>query len=395
LLALLTHVLEIQFSMFVLPGEAAFWLIGGAAVGVRAPAVSARPVGRPGSPRAASRLAAPARWRTAAAWPLVAFTTAGVGAAALLWLAPPPSAPLLATIAACVPLLLAPFVGAWILSRAASVAPSTAAEPAVPAAVALAVLAVVSSLLLASHQLAALAADTAFQRAEAAQRVGLYAAAIPPTQEAIALAPTQAEYYHQLGQYYGALAGQTRGVARADPPLTLATALSFPTPSLLGREQLFALGQRSIEAAIGLNPFEVRYLISLAELQRYWSELDGRPTHLPAALANFARAAALKPNDVEIYAGIADSYLLSGDPAAAVDAALHANALLGSYWYPYSVLARAYLALGRPVEAYAAAQSGLEYASARFGPKPASPFELQRLQATAAAAEQAQLDAIP
>jgi predicted Zn-dependent protease len=113
-----------------------------------------------------------------------------------------------------------------------------------------------------------------------------------------------------------------------------------------------------------------------------------------AAIANFGHAASLKPNDVEIHAGTADSLLLAGDPAGAVAASRRAIELLPTYWYPYSVLARAYLALGEPTEAYAAAEAGLQYAR-KLSVKPATPFELQRLRQTADAAQQARRDGIP
>jgi tetratricopeptide (TPR) repeat protein len=144
-----------------------------------------------------------------------------------------------------------------------------------------------------------------------------------------------------------------------------------------------------VEEAWRRNPLEVRYLITLAELQRYWSEVDGRPTHVAAALANFARAADLKPNDVEIHAGAADTLLLSGNPNAAVERGRHAAELLPSYWYPYSVLAQAYLALGQYPEAAAAAQAGLDHAPTAAGLKPASPFDLQRLRSVLSAAQTA------
>jgi O-antigen ligase/tetratricopeptide (TPR) repeat protein len=387
LVALLTHVLEIQFSMFVMPGEAVFWMLAGVAVG--AATTATQPVGRQETAEGSPKVTIASQTRRALrGLPVGLFAGMGAVAAVAVGLASAPTAALGATVASLVPLVLAPFVGALVL------APAGESEPAVAGGrvwqpVALAGVTAAVALLLSTHQVRALAADAAFQRAEAAQRGGNFAAAIPAAQEAIRLAPGEPEYYHQLGQYYAALGGRTRTPGQITVEPTLATALSLTEPALLDRDRLFILGQISVEEALRRNPLEVRHYITLAELQRYWSEVEGRPTHATAALANFAHAATLKPNDVEIHAGRADTLLLAGDPAGAVQAGQRAAELLPSYWYPYSVLARAYLALGRPAEAYAAAQTGLVYAPRSYGLKPASPFEVQRLRATASAAEQA------
>jgi O-antigen ligase len=393
LLALLVHVLETQFSMLVVPGEAIFWLLAGAAVGAwrssdaevlapqAAPSVERDPVASP--PRRP--------WR---AWALYAFVGLGLLVAVVLGVVSAPGGPLAMTVASLIPLVLAPCVGALILAPPTPREGGAATGPPLWQALAPVGLAGVAALVLNVHQVTALAADVAFREAELAQQRRDAATTIRASQEAIRLAPDQPYYYSQLGGYYATIAGRTRIPGQATVDGNLATALSVADPARLDRDQLFLLGQISLEEALRRNPLDVRHYIALAELQRYWSEVDQQPTHLTAAIENFARAASLKPNDVEVHAGTADCLLLAGDPRGAVAAGLRATELLPTYWYPYSVLARAYLALGEPAEAHAAAQAGLDYARG-VSVKPASAFELQRMRLTADAAQEARRDGSP
>jgi tetratricopeptide (TPR) repeat protein len=384
-LALLIHVLETQTSLLVMPAEVLFWLLAGAAVGrhwgvvmTPSPAASSRPPAATATPTA--------RWLPRWAWPLVGFVLLTLAGGAVLGLTRAPQWYLVATVVCLAGLVLAVTVGAFALAPA---------EPAAPASVRrgpwLAVASVcgagIVAMLINGHQIRALAADVASRQGEDLGRQRRFGEAVPFVQEAARIAADQPEYYQQLGQYFATLGGQQRvpGEVRVEP--TLAMALTVAEPDRLERDALFALGQVSVEEAWRRNPLEVRYLITLAELQRYWSEVDGRPTHVAAALANFARAADLKPNDVEIHAGAADTLLLAGNPSAAVEQARHAAELLPTYWYPYSVLAQAYLALGQYPEAAAAAQAGLDHAPTAAGLKPASPFDLQRLRSVLSAAQ--------
>src|SRR5262249_13453680 len=155
-----------------------------------------------------------------------------------------------------------------------------------------------------THQVRALAAETAFKQAEAAHTRGDYGSAIAQTQAAIDLAPDQAEYYFVLGQYYAALGGRTKNLDLPAFVPTRGEALSTGRATILGRDQLFALGDQSLAAAIRLIPYEARYHTTLGELHRYWAEVSGEPSHLAAALTSFQQAVYLKPNDVEIHAGI-------------------------------------------------------------------------------------------
>jgi tetratricopeptide (TPR) repeat protein len=240
------------------------------------------------------------------------------------------------------------------------------------------------------HQVAALAADAAFKRAELAQGHGHLVGAIAAAQQATTLAPDQAEYYHALGQYYAALAGRTRTEPLGGFEPVLCAPMANPWPTFLGRDQLFTIGRICVQEALRRNPVEARYHVTLGELYRYWAEVAEESSHLAAALASFQQAAYLKPNDAEIYAGIADALLLRADPARAVEVGEHARALLPTYWYSHAVLARAYLTLGWPKEALEAAQRALAYASlGGFGAKPAGPYDVDRLRGVVSAARAA------
>src|SRR5581483_2800203 len=111
-----------------------------------------------------------------------------------------------------------------------------------------------------------------------------------------------------------------------------------------------------------------------------WGEVANEPAHLGPALASFQRAADLKPNDVEIHAGIADTLLLRDDPARAVESGEHARDLLPTYWYPYSVLARAYRKLQWDAAAHDAAERALDLARNDLGFKSASSYDLEQLR---------------
>jgi tetratricopeptide (TPR) repeat protein len=219
-----------------------------------------------------------------------------------------------------------------------------------------------------------------------AQQIGNFPGAIRGAQEALSLTPAQAEYYHILGQYYGALAGESRQPPRADFAPDLAAVRGEPAPERLGRDQLFTLGQLSLEEATRLNPLEARYYSTLGELYRYWAELAQQPERLPLAIASFEHAATLKPNDVEVHAGLSDSYLLAGDPARAFAEGRAAEGLLPGYWYAYAATARAALALGDATTAVTAAGDALRYASANSGVKAPTAYELERLRQVVAQA---------
>jgi hypothetical protein len=129
-----------------------------------------------------------------------------------------------------------------------------------------------------------------------------------------------------------------------------------------------------------LDRLEVRYLITLGELHRYWGEVSGDSGHLANAQDAFERAARLKPNDVEIHAGLADTLLLRGEPARAMAAAQHARELHRLYWYPQDVQARAHQALDQPDEAMWVAGEALTNAQHSPGLKTASAFDVERLR---------------
>ncbi len=396
LVALLSHLLEIQFSMLVLPGEALFWLLAGVAIAPlwRASAVRSErevtiatqsPAGGRRVRRAgrASRPLAPAPPVATPWWPVGAYGGLALLGAVVLLLAPPPEALLAATGASLSALVLAPFAGALALTPP----PWPRAWPTQAAALAGALL--LLTLVLSQHQLGALAAEVAFKRAETAHGQNDYPGAIAAAQQAVRLAPDQAEYLHVLGQYYAAFGGLTHAAPLTGFTPSLAEALTTTRATLLGRDQLFALGRLSIEEALRLDPLEARYYLTLGELYRYWAEVANEPAYTQPAIAWFERAAVLKPNDVEIYAGIADALLLAGDPERAVATARYATTLLTTYWYPYAVLAHAYTALGRPAEAWEAAQTALAYASLTTGTKSPSPYELSRLRAVTTTAQPA------
>lgn len=368
--ALLGHLIESQSSMLILPGEAVFWLLAGMAVS---------PVRLDG---AGARVAAPAA-EGVRCLPVVLYAAAVVLAVWLLGQLPPPGL-LVATVLALLAVLVAPLAGALALAPPAAsgwMGKGGIEERGIAAGWAFAVIGLASglALLLSSHQVGALAADVAFRRAELAQYRSNFSAAITAAQEALRLAPDQAEYYYVLGQYYAALGGSTPTPPAAGFAPTPAAVLSAQ-PGLLGRDQLFALGRLSLDEAVRRNPLEARYYATRGELYRYWAEVAKAPEHLPDALASFQRATALKPNDVEVQAGIADALLLGGDSARALEAARRAVALLPTYWYPYAVEGRAALASGNSTEALLAAGQALRYASVTAGQKNASASEQDRLR---------------
>jgi tetratricopeptide (TPR) repeat protein len=314
---------------------------------------------------------------------MVAYAAFALVATIVLLQLPSLDAPLAATVGSLAVVALAPFVGGL------AILPWPRSSHWRRLALALAAPTIGLALLLNWHQLAALAADTAFKRAQTAESQHNFVAAIAATQDALRFAPDQGEYYNLLGQYYAALAGGTSAPAAASFQPSLEAALGTRQAGSLGRDQLFELGRVSAEEAIHRNPLEVRYHLTLGELHRYWAEVGAEPAHLAAALASFERAAALKPNDVEIHAGIADALLLSADPSRAVTVGQHAKDLLPTYWYPYAVLARAYLAIGEPAEALQAAQDALYYVPWSPTLKRPSPYDLDRLQTVISAAQAA------
>ncbi|MBX5492836.1 MAG: O-antigen ligase family protein [Chloroflexi bacterium] len=363
LVALAGHLLEIQTSMLVLPSVALFWLLAGAAVSApwdRAPA--AQPEGQ--------TVARAAPWQSA--WPIVVYAAlAGlmlVGLLALPDRAPPLPTAVLTAGGVLAGLLAAAWVCRPLAGRGA-------------AALGLAgLLGIALALLLGSHQVRLLAADAAFKRAEEAQGLRDFPRAILAGQEAVTLAPDLAEYWSVLGQYYAAFGGATRAAARPDFAPTVDEARTTRLATLLGRDQLFALGQLCLEEAIRRDPLEFRYQYTLGELYRYWGELSEDPARLAQARVLFEQAAALKPNDVEVEAGIADTLLLLGDTAQALARAERARALLPTYWYPHAILARAHAARGESAQAVAAARRALETAPVTRGVKGLSAFERERLQ---------------
>ncbi len=383
-LALLAHLLETQLSMLILPAEAIFWLLAAAAAGApwdvapvatepaTEPANALQTGRRRGRPRGGSPPAEQApTWR----WLPLAVYAAVVLVAALTLLSAAPIPQLReATMASLALLALGPFVAAYAL------VPGPRRRRGLGLTVGLAIPSIALMLLLGSHQVGALAADVAFKRAEGSHASGDFGSAILRTQEAIRLAPDQAEYYFVLGQYYAALGGRTHGLPVPGLEASLSEALTTGRATLLGRDQLFDLGRLSLEEAIRQIPLEARYHSTLGELYRFWSEVSGDSTYLTPALASFQRAAYLKPNDVEIYAGIADALLLRDDPARAVQAGTHARDLLPTYWYPYSVLARAYRMMNWDAVAYEAADAALSLARRDLGFKSATQYDLDQLR---------------
>jgi tetratricopeptide (TPR) repeat protein len=214
--------------------------------------------------------------------------------------------------------------------------------------------------LVAQRQVAVLVADAAARRAQLAEPTSDFVAAIRATQDSIAFVPWEGEYYSLLGQYYGALAPKVSGPGVTDLAVSLPTALRLRQPAALTRDQVFELGRVSLEAAIQRNPLEARFYTTLGQLYRYWDETAGTTTHLPAALAQFETAQRLKPNDVEAQVGAAATRLLAGDYADALQRARQAEALLPAYWYPYDVMAQAYLALQQYGAAYDAADTAIK-----------------------------------
>jgi len=387
--ALLSHLVESQTSMLALPPEAIFWLLAGVAVAVpgleRAPAVVvAAPPGagrrdRRGAHGASAGLPTVPRagvWP----WPVVGYAAAAVLATLVMLQMPAPEALRAATVVELAAVLAAALVGALALAPAPAPGGAEAGGTTARALGAVALAGVVA-LAVSAHQVSALAAEVAFHRSELGQQSGNFPGAIRAAQQALALAPGQAEYYHILGQYYGALAGSTRAAPRPDFAPSLAAVRDEAAPEQLGRDQLFALGELSLNEATRLNPLEARYYSTLGELYRYWADVAGQPEHLAAAEASFARAAALKPNDVEIHAGLGDTLLLAGDAEGALAEGREATALLPDYWYGHDVVARAALALGDPTAALLAAGRALWNAgSTPAGVKAPTPYELDRLR---------------
>jgi tetratricopeptide (TPR) repeat protein len=387
----LGHLVESQTSMLALPQEAIFWLLAG--VAVAPPALDTAPAEAAPAPAPPEPAPAPRRGRRlgragppaldgtgpagARLWPAVVYAVLAVLATLVLLQLPAIEALLAATVLAVGAVVVAPLFGGLALAPAAPAGERGSATPRALGAVALAA---ALALLLGGHQLTAMAADAAFHQAELGQVAGNFPAAIRSAQGALALAPDQPEYYHVLGQYYGALAGPTTTAPRPDFAPSLAAALTLDPQERLGRDQLFAIGRASLDEAVRRNPLEARYWATLGELDRYWGEVAAVPEHLPAALASFERAAALKPNDVEVHSGIADARLLAGDAAGALAEARYAVTLLPFYWYPYDVEARAALAAGDPSTALEAAGNALMYVPYSSGLKAASTFERDRLR---------------
>jgi tetratricopeptide (TPR) repeat protein/O-antigen ligase len=354
LVALVGHGLETQTSMLVLPGVAVFWLLAGAAVH--------EPWRQP-APEAAS----------APQWPPVAvYSALAVGLLAALPALPGPL-PALPAAAVTAALLLAA-LGAWALAR------GPLGRRARAAVLGGGLVAIAVALLLGAHQVRLLAADAVFRRSEEAQARRDFPRAILAGQEAVRLAPDQAEYWSVLGQYYAAFGGGSRAAPRPGFVPSLQEARETRQPTLLARDQLFELGRLCVEEALRLDPLEFRYWWTLGELYRYWGELSEDAARLHQARELFERAAALKPNDVEAEAGLADTLLLLGDPATAIVRAERARALLPRYWYPYAILARAYERQGELARAREAAEQALATAPITRGVKGLSAFERTRLE---------------
>jgi tetratricopeptide (TPR) repeat protein len=250
------------------------------------------------------------------------------------------------------------------------------------------------TLLLGRYQVATLAADAAFRRAQVAEPAADFVVAIRATQDAIALVPRQSEYYSLLGQYYGALAPRATGSELPDFVAAPATATSLRQPTQLSRDQVFDLGRVSLETAIQLNPLDVRFHTTLGQLYRYWDETAGTTAHLAAAQAQFEAATRLKPNDVEGHVGAADVRLQAGDYADALVRAEHARTLMPTYWYPYEVMARAHMALHQYPEAYAAADDAIQRGS-RWGLGFKAPTQADVSRLTALRREAAELGGGP
>jgi len=360
LIALAGHLLETQTSMLVLPGVAVFWLLAGAAA--RAPwaaPAAAEPVGAPHP--------------GGGVLPLAGYAALVAVGGVLLLALPGPLPVLPAAVLSAAGALAALGVAALALG-----APGARARGLVVGA---GLAGIALALLLGSHQVRLLAADAAFKQAEEAQGLRDFPRAILAGQEAVRLAPDQAEYWSVLGQYYAAFGGGVRAAPRPGFQPSLAEARATRLAPLLDRDQLFELGRLCVEEAIRIEPPEFRYQWTLGELYRYWGELSGDAARLERARTLFERAAALKPNDVEAEAGLADTLLLLGDPPAAIARAERARALLPSYWYPYAILARAYEARGEPARAREAAQQALATAPVTRGVKGLSAAERARLEA--------------
>jgi len=385
--ALLAHLVETQTSLLALPPEGIFWLLAG--VVVAAPRLAAAPAPAAALPagasagrrdRRGSRGTAPAPPRAAGRrWVVGAYAAVAVLAALVMLQVTAVETVLAATLLQLGAVLAAALVGALAFAPAAG-ADAGPATGATGRALAVLGLAGVVALAVTSHQVVNLAAEVAFHRAELAQQMGNFPGAIRGAQAALDLAPDQAEYYHILGQYYGALAGETRTPPRAEFAPSLAAARGEAAPETLGRDQLFTLGQLSVEAAIQRNRLEARYYATLGELYRYWAEVAGEPAHLSRALASFEQARALKPNDVEIHAGLSDTLLLAGDATRALAEGQRAEGLLPGYWYTYAVTARAALAVGDSTTALQAAGDALQYTTSSLGIKAPSPYEIERLR---------------
>jgi tetratricopeptide (TPR) repeat protein len=399
--ALLSHLFETQFSMWALPGWAIFWLLAGVAVGVpgldrRVPAAATAgrdaapaPAALDGAARAAHPLAPPLAAEEAAPsrprWRPVIVYTGLVGLVVVLAaLLPLPALALPTTILVVVVALAAPLVVALAVTPIAAAPPTDPVEPAPRRspgrrrAVGVAILVLVLALGLSAHQIRTLAADGAFRRAELAQGRGDLAGAVVAAQEAVRLAPDQPEYYHVLGQYYAAFGGVRPAQDAAPEPRP--TEIAVASPGLLARDQLFTLGRFSLEEALRQHPLESRYYLTFGELYRYWGEAAVNPLRLLDAIGLFERAAALKPNDVEIQTGLGDALLIRGERARGLAAARHATALLPSYWYPFDVAARAHQTLGQQPQALAAASRAIELAPDKRGIKTATNFDIERLR---------------
>jgi tetratricopeptide (TPR) repeat protein/O-antigen ligase len=388
LLALLAHLLETQLSMLILPAEGVFWLLAAAAVGgtwdlrveTPGPLTAVAPARAPGQARRGRGSARPATQAPSSGAPWLALGAyAGflVVLSLLLIPATPPSDVMAATVAALVLFLAAPCVFAL------GVRDGGFWRRQIGAALLIGGTTIALALAICGHQVRELAADVYFKRAETSHAGGDLAGAIANAQGAIRVAPDQAEYYYVLGQYYATLAGRTRNLPVPSFEPTTQEAITTGRAGILGRDQLFELGSLSLEEAVRLIPVEPRYFTTLGELHRYWAEIANDPSHLAKALASFQQAGYLKPNDAEIYAGIADALLLRQDPARAVDYGARARDLLPNYWYPYSLLAQAYRMLGWSELAHDTAELAISAARRNIGFKTATSYDLDRLREVA------------
>ena len=388
--AVLAHLIESQSSLLALPPEGIFWLLAGMVVAApgwgvaRAVALEAAPAEGSGTrrDRRGERGAPLEPRRAGGVWAVGAYAGVAVLTALIMLQLAGLDAVLVATILVTSGVLGAAVVGALALAPPATPRP----EHSSGAGRALALVALVALLALAG---AAIRSPSSPRRSSFTGRDGAADRQLPrrdPRRAGGARpTPTQAEYYHILGQSYGAWPA-----IRANP--------HAPTLRRIWR-RCATNARRSGSGAISFSRWGRRAwkrrrgsthwrpaTTRPGELHRYWAEVAAQPERFAPAIASFARAATLKPNDVEVHAGLSDSYLLAGDPVRAFAEGREAEGLLPGYWYAYAATARAALALGDATTAVTAAGDALRYATANSGVKAPTAYELERLRQVVAQA---------